>query len=46
MIEEAIRQEIFHSIYPYAKTNNKYIKDYDKHKESSYLQYWQVNNLY
>ena len=24
----------------------KYIKDYDKNKESSYIQYWGVNNLY
>ena len=24
----------------------KYVKDYDKHKESSYLQYRDVNNLY
>ena len=22
------------------------MKDYDKHKESSYLKYWNVNNLY
>ena len=22
------------------------IKDYDKNKESSYIQYWNVNNLY
>ena len=46
MIEKCIRGGIWHSIYWYAKANNKYIKDYDKNKESSYLQYWDANNLY
>ena len=27
------------------KSNNKYMKDYDKHKESLYLKYWDVNYL-
>ena len=26
--------------------NNKYMKSYSKNKEWSYLQYWDVNNLY
>ena len=46
MVEKGIRREIFHFIYRYAIANNKYVKSYDKNKESSYLQYWDVNNLY
>ena len=46
MVEKGIRGGICHSIYQYAKTKNKYMKDHDKNKESSYLQYWDVNNLY
>ena len=46
MIEKGIREGICHSIYRYGKANNKYMKDYDKNKESSYLQYWDVNNFY
>ena len=43
-VEKSIRGGICHSIYQYAKANNKYMKDYDKNKESSHLQYWDVNN--
>ena len=46
MVEKGIRGGICHSIYRYAKANNKYMKDYDKNKESSYIQYWDINNLY
>ena len=46
MVERSIRGGTCHSIYQYTKTNNKYIQDYDKNKESPYLQYWSVNNLY
>ena len=34
------------SIHQYAKVNNKHMKDYDKNKESSCFNYWDVNNLY
>ena len=46
MVEQGIREGICPSIYRYAKVNNKYMKDYDKNKESSYIQDWDVNNSY
>ena len=46
MVEKGIRGGICHSIYQCAKANNKYMKDYNKNKESTSLQYWDVNNLY
>ena len=45
-IEEGIRGGICHAIQRYAKANNKYMKDYDKKKKSSYIQYLDANNLY
>ena len=46
MVEKGIRGGICRFIYRYGKANNKYIKNYDKNKESSYIQYWDVNHLY
>ena len=46
MVEKDIRGRICHAIYRYAKVNDKYIKDYDKNRKSSYLKYWDINNLY
>ena len=46
MVEKAIREGICHFTYRYAKANNKYMKIYDKNKESPYIQYWNVSNLY
>ena len=45
-VEKEIRGGICHSIHRDAKGNNKYMKDYDKNKESSDLKYWDVTNLY
>ena len=46
MVEKGIRGGIYHSIHRYAKANNNYVKNYDKDKESSYLECLNVNNLY
>ena len=46
IVEKGIRGGIFHSIHKYAKANNKYMKNYDKDKESSYFKYLDANNLY
>ena len=46
MFEKGIRSRICHAIHRYAKANNKYMKNYDKSIESSYLTYLDANNLY
>ena len=46
MIEKGIRSGICHAVHRYVKANNRYMKDYDKSKESSYIQYLDANNLY
>ena len=46
MIEEGIRGGICHAVHRYAKANNEYMKNYNKSKESSYIQYLHANNLY
>ena len=46
MVEKGIKEWICHSVNWHAKSENKYMKDYDKNKELSYIQYWNANNLY
>ena len=46
MVEKGIRGGICHSIHRYAKANNKYMQNYNKSEESSYIQYLDANNLY
>ena len=46
MVEKGIRGGVCHAIHRYAEANNKYMKNYGQNKESSYIQYLEVNNLY
>ena len=46
MIEEGIRGGITLAITKFLQANNKYIEDYDKNKDSTYLQYLDLNSLY
>ena len=46
MAEKGIRGRICHAIHKHTKANNKYIKNYYKNIESSYLMYLDANNFY
>ena len=46
MVEKGIRGGICQAIHRHAKENNKYMKNYDKNIESSYLIYLYANNLF
>ena len=46
MVEERIRAGMCQSTHSYTKENNKYMENYDKNVESSYLTYLDANNLY
>ena len=45
MFEEGTRGGICQAIYRYAKANHKYMKNYDKNNESTYLEYLDADNL-
>ena len=45
VVEKGIRGRICHAIHKYAKANNKYMKDYHKDEEESFLQQNDANNL-
>ena len=45
MVEKGTRGGIFRSIHKHAKANNKYMKNYNKNKESSYLMYLDANDI-
>ena len=46
MVEKGTRGGICQATHRYAKANNKYMKNYNKNIESSYIQYLDANNLY
>ena len=46
MFERGIRGGITHISKRYAEANNKYMKNYDPEKKSTFIQYLDANNLY
>ena len=46
MVEKGIRTGLCRAIHWYVEANNKYMEDFDKNKDSSYLNCWDVKNLY
>ena len=45
-IEKGLRGGISYIAKRYAKANNKYINDYDSKKQSTFITYLSLNNLY
>ena len=46
MIEKGIRGGIYQATQRFAKANNKYMKNYNKDIESSYIEHLGANSLY
>ena len=46
MVEKGIRGGMCNAVHRYAKASNKYMKNFNKSIESSYLEYLDANNLY
>ena len=45
-IEKGMRGGISYICKRHSKANNKYMKNYDSNKESKFITYWDMNNLY
>ena len=45
-IEKGLRGGISYIAKRYAKANNKYMNDYDPKKQSTFISYLDMNNLY
>ena len=45
-IEKGLRGRISYIAKRYAKANNKYMNDYDPKKQSTFMSYLDMNNLY
>ena len=45
-IEKELKRGICNIAKRYAKANNKYMKDYDPKKQSKFIMYFDMNNLY
>ena len=46
MFERGIRGGMSHISKRYAEANNKYMKDFDERKPSTFIQYLDANSLY
>ena len=45
-IKKGLKGGIFYIAKRYAKANNKYMNDYDPKKQSTFISYLDMNNLY